>query len=226
MSFEEKANRKRKREKKRNRVIAFNAIEMGRHNQTAAKTFGKQFRLVTDKSLCFSFNCTQIARNGNSISHFVWLLVHYVGANFFYPPFVGTWNSSNQLTISLTSNRMCDPKWHEPLNAITFVSNEKTVQLAGPVSDCDSRDTYYLSVENNQLMDSSLPFDIWCMCDWNATKSPNPKLRSPISSPSTVFAHAHRTIHHSAILNIQPFPLNKWLPPITGVGRDHEYRIQ
>lgn len=59
MSFEEGANKNRKN--KQNHLIAFNAIEMGTHDQTAAQTYPEQFRVVTDKSLCFSFNCTQIA---------------------------------------------------------------------------------------------------------------------------------------------------------------------
>lgn len=36
---------------------------------SSAQTFPKRFRIDWDKSLCFTFNCTEIAWNGNSISH-------------------------------------------------------------------------------------------------------------------------------------------------------------
>lgn len=57
-----------------------NAIEM------EGKLLPSDFESIhTDTSLCFTFNCTQIARNGDTISHFAWLhclcIAHSIGPN-------------------------------------------------------------------------------------------------------------------------------------------------
>lgn len=97
-------------------------------NFYSTQTFRKQFRLDTEKSLCNTFNCTQIAWNGNSISHFVRL--HRI-ACVFNPRILCSIVklkrlrlSSNHLTISRQKFRTVNTirKLHVPLNAITSVA--------------------------------------------------------------------------------------------------------